>query len=110
MQWAAAGSNVTMFLTSVDPGHVNIGSVLCPPDNLIPLASVFTARIIVFDIQIPITAGASVSRLVSHDRRHKLTKFQVELFHHSQDVPASISKLLCTLDRASGAVIKNSPR
>ncbi|TCD66818.1 Hsp70 suppressor, GTPase facilitates ribosomal subunit dissociation [Steccherinum ochraceum] len=93
VQWAAAGSNVTLYLTSVDPGHVNIGSVLCPPTDLIPLTSTFNARIIVFDIQIPITAGTSV-----------------ELFHHSRDVPASISKLLCTLDRASGTVIKTSPR
>ncbi|THH33638.1 hypothetical protein EUX98_g505 [Antrodiella citrinella] len=93
VQWAAAGSNVTLYLTSVDPGHVNIGSVLCPPTDLIQLTTVFTARIIVFDIQIPITAGTSV-----------------ELFHHSHDVPASISKLLCTIDRASGTIIKTGPR
>lgn len=93
VQWAAAGSNVVLYLVSVDPGHVNIGSVLCPPSSLVPLVTTFTARIIVFDIQVPITAGVSV-----------------ELFHHSRDVPATISKLLATLDRASGAVVKNSPR
>ncbi|THH13896.1 hypothetical protein EW146_g6374 [Bondarzewia mesenterica] len=93
LPWAAAGTNVTLYLTAVDPIHLSIGSVLCPPAELIPLASTFTARIIVFDIQVPILAGTSV-----------------ELFHHSRDVPASISKLNATLDRASGKAIKKNPR
>ena len=58
--WAAAGSNVTVNLASIDPVHINIGTVLCPLTDTIPLVSVFTAKIIVFDIQIPITAGTSV--------------------------------------------------
>lgn len=58
--WAAAGSNATLYLTSIDPVHVNIGTVLCPLTDTIPLATVFTAQIIVFDVQVPITAGASV--------------------------------------------------
>ncbi|KAI0347453.1 hypothetical protein BDW22DRAFT_1321345 [Trametopsis cervina] len=93
LSWAAAGSNVTLYLTAVDPVHLNIGSVLCPMNDVIPLATSFTARIIVFDIQVPITAGASV-----------------ELFHHSRDVPVSISKLLATLDRSSGTVLRRNPR
>ncbi|KAI0698632.1 P-loop containing nucleoside triphosphate hydrolase protein [Cytidiella melzeri] len=93
LQWAAAGFNVTIYLTSVDPIHLNIGSVLCPTNDVIPLATAFTARVIVFDIEVPITAGASV-----------------ELFHHSRDVPASISKLSATLDRSSGAVLRKNPR
>lgn len=58
--WAAAGSNVTLYLTAIDPVNLNIGSVLCPPGDLVPLATHFSARIIVFDIQVPITAGVSV--------------------------------------------------
>lgn len=91
--WAAAGTNATLYLTSIDPIHLSIGSVLCPPSDIVPLATVFTARIIVFDIQLPITTGASI-----------------ELFHHSRDVPATISKLIATLDRASGVVTKKNPR
>ena len=34
----------------------------------------------------------------------------MELFHHSRDVPATISKLVATLDRVSGTTIKNNPR
>jgi len=91
--WAAAGSNATLYLTAIDPVNLNIGSVLCPPSDLVPLATHFTARIIVFDIQVPITAGASL-----------------EVFHHSRDVPANMVKLLSTLDRATGAVLKSNPR
>ncbi|KAF4602370.1 Hsp70 suppressor, GTPase facilitates ribosomal subunit dissociation [Pleurotus pulmonarius] len=91
--WAVAGDNVTIYMTAVDPLHLNIGSVLCPPNAPVPLATIFTARIIVFDIQVPITAGASV-----------------ELFHHSRDQPATVSRLLATVDRASGNVVKKNPR
>ncbi|KAJ7122748.1 P-loop containing nucleoside triphosphate hydrolase protein [Mycena epipterygia] len=91
--WAAAGSNLTMSLVSVDPIQLTIGSVLCPPANPVPLASVFTARIIIFDIQIPIISGA-----------------MVELFHHSRDVPATFSKLIASLDRTSGKIVKTTPR
>jgi len=93
LPWAADGSNVTLYLTAVDPVHLNIGSVLCRPTNLIPVANTFTARVIIFDIDIPITAGASV-----------------ELYHQSRDVPASISKLVSILDRATGTTIKKNPR
>ncbi|KAG9317166.1 hypothetical protein JVU11DRAFT_1358 [Chiua virens] len=91
--WAAAGSNATLYLTAIDPIHLNIGSVLCPPNDLVPLAITFSARVIVFDIQLPITSGASV-----------------ELFHHSRDVPATISKLVASLDRATGSVTRKNPR
>ena len=35
---------------------------------------------------------------------------QIELFHHSRDVPASISRLISVLDRSNGSVVKNKPR
>lgn len=91
--WVAAGSNATLYLTAVDPINLSIGNVLCSTTDLPPLVTVFTARVIVFDIQLPITAGTSV-----------------ELFHHSRDVPATISKLISTIDRASGKVLKSNPR
>ncbi|EJT97710.1 EF Tu GTP binding domain-containing protein [Dacryopinax primogenitus] len=92
LPWAAAGSTVTLYLAGVDPIHLDIGSVLCPPDALVPLTTTFTAQIIVFDIQLPLTSGASV-----------------ELFHHSRDVPCTLT-LLSTLDRTTGTVLKRNPR
>ncbi|THV05438.1 EF Tu GTP binding domain-containing protein [Dendrothele bispora CBS 962.96] len=91
--WVAAGSNVTINLTSIDPVHLNIGSVLCYPSEPVPLATIFTARIIVFDIQVPITSGTPI-----------------ELFHHSRDIPATIANLIATLDRATGEIVKKKPR
>jgi elongation factor 1 alpha-like protein len=61
--WAAAGQTVTLYMTAVDPIHLNVGSVLCPPTSIVPLATTFTARIIVFDITMPITAGTSVRKI-----------------------------------------------
>ncbi len=58
--WAMAGQNTTLFLTGIDAIHLSIGTVLCPPTDVVPLATIFTARIIIFDVQVPITAGASV--------------------------------------------------
>jgi elongation factor 1 alpha-like protein len=122
VQWAAAGSNVTLYLTAIDPIHLDVGRVLCPPSApVVELASAFTARIIVFDIQVPILAGTSVSEKIDPPLRICIlqTMFhafcfmhfvQIELFHHSRDVPAAISKLNATLDRASGAVTKHNPR
>ncbi|KAG8964732.1 Hsp70 suppressor, GTPase facilitates ribosomal subunit dissociation [Tulasnella sp. 419] len=91
--WAAAGSNITLYLANVDPLQLSVGSVLCPPTDIVPLASSFVAQVIVFDVKVPITAGAAV-----------------ELFHHSRDNPATITKLVSILDRSSGAVIKERPR
>lgn len=91
--WVAAGTNATIYLTSIDAVNVNVGSVLCPLHDTVPLATSFTAKVIVFDIQVPITAGTSV-----------------EVFTHSRDVPATTVKLVSILDRATGHVMKQNPR
>jgi elongation factor 1 alpha-like protein len=67
LHWAAAGQTVTIYVTGVDPIHLNVGSILCPPTSIVPLVTTFTARIIVFDITTPITAGASVRNPQRYD-------------------------------------------
>ncbi|KAG6903305.1 hypothetical protein C0995_013058 [Termitomyces sp. Mi166 len=109
VSWAAAGTNVTLYLTSVDPVNLHIGSVLCSTADLVPLATSFSARIIVFDIQVPITAGTSVC-YNGYGKNAADFSAKIELFHHSRDVPATVTKLTCTLDRASGKVLKTNPR
>ncbi|EKM80415.1 hypothetical protein AGABI1DRAFT_58185 [Agaricus bisporus var. burnettii JB137-S8] len=93
VNWAMAGMNVAIALANIDPVNLNIGSVLCFPGEAVALTTVFTARIIVFDIAIPITPGASV-----------------ELFNQSRDVPATISKLLSLMDRSTGKASRKNPR
>jgi len=91
--WAPAGANVTMFLSNIDPIQLNVGSVLCPQSDIVPLATTFEAKIMIFDIQKPIIQGAAV-----------------ELFHHARETPANITRLVSSLDRATGSIIKTSPR
>lgn len=101
---------MVLNLTSIDPVNLGIGSVLCPQNDLVPLATTFTARIIVFDIAVPITAGSSVRTVYVSLCNPQSVVCQVELFHHSRDVPATTVKLISTLDRASGKVLKANPR
>ncbi|GFZ45813.1 Elongation factor 1 alpha-like protein [Saitozyma sp. JCM 24511] len=89
--YAVAGQNVTLYLSGIDPIHLAIGTVLCPTSLPVPLVTQFTAQILVFDLQSPIIAGTPV-----------------ELFHHSMNLPATISKLLAISER--GQVVKKNPR
>ncbi|GAA5940527.1 hypothetical protein JCM10213_001133 [Rhodosporidiobolus nylandii] len=91
--YAWAGQNVTVFLSGIDSVQINVGSVLCPPSALVPLASSFTAQIIVFEPKHPITAG-----------------YAIELFHQSRDIPATIIGLEALLDKATGKETKGQPR
>lgn len=89
--YAVAGQNVTLYLSNIDPINLSIGTVLCPTSIPVPLVTKFTAQILVFDLQSPIIAGTPV-----------------ELFHHSMNLPATISKLVSILEK--GQVVKERPR
>ncbi|KAK0521299.1 hypothetical protein OC835_006932 [Tilletia horrida] len=92
--WAVAGTNLTLYLSAIDQVHVNIGTVLCTPGAEVPISSTFTAQILVFEPSYPLVAGA-----------------QVELFHHSANVPATLTELLSITDKATGqAATKRKPR
>jgi elongation factor 1 alpha-like protein len=71
----------------------SVGSILCPPSLPIPLAISFLAQIVIFELQYPITIG-----------------YAIELFHFSKDCPATVTKLVETVDRGSGEVLKKNPR
>jgi elongation factor 1 alpha-like protein len=74
-------------------GFPSIGSILCPQAALVPQVTSFTAQVILFDIDIPVTSGSLF-----------------ELFHHSANLPAVFSRLIAIVDRADGSVIKSNPR
>ena len=101
MQWAAAGSNVTLYLTAIDPIHLDVGSVLCPLTDPVELASAFTARIIVFDIQVPILAGTSVS-----ERSGDRPSGSGGLLLTTQNIPHTADRALPSFSRRSGGDIK----
>ncbi|KAJ3327606.1 HBS1-like protein [Blyttiomyces sp. JEL0837] len=74
VKWSVAGDNVTIAINGVDVQHVR-------------------ARIITFDIEIPLTIGVPV---VLHSQ--------------SAHESASICKLISILNKSTGEVIKKSPR
>ncbi|WWC60885.1 uncharacterized protein I303_103461 [Kwoniella dejecticola CBS 10117] len=89
--YAVSGQNVTLYLSGIDPINLSIGTVLCPTSLPVPLVNKFTTQILVFDLQSPIIVGTTV-----------------ELFHHSVNLPATISKLLNIMEK--GQVTKKNPR
>jgi elongation factor 1 alpha-like protein len=60
---------------------------------LVPVTDHFRARIVTFDIDIPLTIGVPV---VMH--------------HQSSADPANITRLITLLNKSTGEVIKKNPR
>ncbi|XP_049814290.1 protein HBS1 isoform X1 [Schistocerca nitens] len=93
VQTAYAGDNVSVTLQGVEMQNVSIGDILSDPVNVVPVTSRFEARIVVFNIKVPITKGCSVI-----------------LHHQSLLEPAVITKLVAQLHKSTGEVIKRHPR
>ncbi|KAK9455295.1 hypothetical protein V1511DRAFT_469651 [Dipodascopsis uninucleata] len=91
-QWAVAGDNVQIGLTNIDIIHLRAGDILCSIKEPVRCATVLKARIIVFDLRIPLIKGSTVI-----------------IYRGRTSEAAKISKLISTLDKA-GKVIKNKPR
>ncbi|KAI8348136.1 P-loop containing nucleoside triphosphate hydrolase protein [Mortierella sp. GBAus27b] len=92
-RWAAAGDSVLLTLSGIDILQVSNGSVLCARESPIPVTTHFAAQIVVFDVKIPVTTG-----------------FPVIVHHQSHNEPGSISKLVATIDKGTGEVVKKNPR
>lgn len=93
VQTAYAGDNVSVTLQGIEMQNVSIGDILSDPVNVVPVTSRFEARIVVFNIKVPITKGCSVI-----------------LHHQSLLEPAVITKLVAQLHKSTGEVIKRHPR
>ncbi|XP_066152396.1 protein HBS1 isoform X1 [Euwallacea fornicatus] len=90
---AFAGDQATITLSGIDIQNVSIGNILCDPHNSVPVSTKFEARIVIFNIAIPITKGYSII-----------------LHHQSLSEPAVISKLTSQLNKSTGEVQKKHPR
>ncbi|XP_075159400.1 translation elongation factor EF-1alpha (GTPase) HBS1 [Haematobia irritans] len=88
-----AGDQVTVTLSGVDINNMMVGSILCAPQHPIPVTTRFQARILVFNVKVPITIG-----------------FPVLLHHQSLIEPAVISKLNAQIHKGTGEVVKKKPR
>ncbi|XP_050693971.1 protein HBS1-like [Eriocheir sinensis] len=90
---AFAGDHVTLTLSGVDPAALHVGDFLCDPMHPIPLTSRIQARIVVFNITVPLIKGA-----------------QLDFHYQSVTEPASIRKLVSQLHKTTGQTLKARPR
>lgn len=90
---AFAGDQVSVTLTGVDMQNVSIGFVLSDPIQQVPVTTRFEARIVVFNIKVPITKG-----------------FPVLIHHQSLVESANIVKLKSLLNKSTGELVKKKPR
>jgi len=88
-----AGDHVVLTLVGPDQASVTAGMVLCDPSQPVPVATRFKARVVVFNIEVPITKG-----------------YPVVLHYGCVSEQASIKKLVSQLNKSTGEVVKNKPR
>ncbi|EEB10417.1 conserved hypothetical protein [Pediculus humanus corporis] len=93
VQTAFAGDGVSLTLANYDIQHISVGYILSDSSLPVPVTSKFEARIVVFNISTPITAG-----------------YPVVLHSHSLAEQAVVVKLIAQLNKNSGEVIKKRPR
>lgn len=91
--FAFAGDSVSVVITGIDVTHVSVGSVLCDSTNPVACAVRIQARVVLFNIEVPITRG-----------------FTVILHYQTMSEPAIIKKLVSQLNKSTGEVIKNKPK
>lgn len=58
-----AGDQAVVTLAGVEMQNVGIGYILCDPQVPVPIALKFQARIVIFNVKVPITKGFPVSKL-----------------------------------------------
>uniref|UniRef100_A0A3B3QP65 HBS1-like translational GTPase n=1 Tax=Paramormyrops kingsleyae TaxID=1676925 RepID=A0A3B3QP65_9TELE len=93
IEWAAAGDHVSLTVTGMDIIKINVGCVFCDLKEPIRACSRFRARILLFNIEVPITQG-----------------FPVLLHYQTVSEPATIRKLVSVLHKSSGEVLKKKPK
>uniref|UniRef100_A0A1A9W551 Tr-type G domain-containing protein n=1 Tax=Glossina brevipalpis TaxID=37001 RepID=A0A1A9W551_9MUSC len=88
-----AGDQVSVTLSGIDMNNVTVGSFIYDPQHPMPITTRFQARILVFNIKVPITKGHPV------------------LLHHQSLIePAVISKLIAQINKSTGEMTKTKPR
>ncbi|XP_056283966.1 HBS1-like protein isoform X1 [Pseudoliparis swirei] len=93
LNWAAAGDHVSLTVTGMDIIKINVGCVFCDIREPIRACTRFRARILLFNIELPITQG-----------------FPVLLHYQTVSEPATIRKLISVLHKTSGEVLKKKPK
>ncbi|XP_060565439.1 HBS1-like protein isoform X3 [Ruditapes philippinarum] len=93
VNYAFAGDSVSVVITGIDITHVSVGSVLCDSNNPVICATRILARVVLFNLEVPITRGFTV------------------IFHYqTMSEPAIVKKLVSQLNKSTGEVVKNKPK
>lgn len=109
VKFAVCGDNVVLGISDIETSHLwyhliqvmndsflimnSVGFILCDPEYPLQVARRFTAQIVTFDLNVPLTIGVPV------------------VFHHkSMTEPGFISKLISTIDKQTGKSVKENPR
>ncbi|XP_049887433.1 protein HBS1 [Pectinophora gossypiella] len=90
---AFAGDQVSVTLSGIDMQNVSVGFILSDPVQQVPVTTRFEARIVVFNVKVPITKG-----------------FPVLIHHQSLVESANIVKLKALLNKSTGELVKKKPR
>lgn len=90
---AFAGDQTSVTLSGIDIQNVSVGFILSDPYQQVPITSRFEARIVVFNVKVPITKG-----------------FPVLIHHQSLVESGHIVKLKSSLNKSTGEVLKKKPR
>ncbi|MCL4141613.1 UNVERIFIED_CONTAM: hypothetical protein GTU68_052050 [Idotea baltica] len=90
---AFAGDHVTLNVSGVDPNVLHVGDFLCDPQDPIPQATRIQARIVVFNITVPIIKGS-----------------QFDFHYQSVNEMARVRKLVSLLHKSTGQIMKQRPR
>ncbi|KAB0401550.1 hypothetical protein E2I00_014524, partial [Balaenoptera physalus] len=93
VDWAAAGDHVSLTLVGMDVIKINVGCIFCGPKEPIKVCTRFRARILIFNIEIPITKG-----------------FPVLLHYQTVSEPAVVKRLISVLNKSTGEVTKKKPK
>lgn len=88
-----AGDQVSVTLSGVDMQNVSVGYILSDPVQQVPVTTRFEARIVVFNVKVPITKG-----------------YPVLIHYQSLVESANIIKLKELLNKSTGELIKKKPR
>ncbi|XP_068141958.1 protein HBS1 [Drosophila tropicalis] len=88
-----AGDQISVTLAGVDINNITVGCIISDPQIPIPVTTRFQARIIVFNVKVPITMG-----------------YPVLLHHQSLIEPAVVCKLTASIHKSTGEVVKKKPR
>ncbi|KAI8896656.1 hypothetical protein BC833DRAFT_541144 [Globomyces pollinis-pini] len=108
--WAVAGDRVSISLAGLEVIQISLGSVICDPAHPIPMTNKFRARILTFDLKIPLTIGVPVTDK-TNIRLYCIILGLLNLHTSLRNLIFKlISRLESILNKATGNVDKKRPR